>query len=123
MNAAVNKKRIDIRKQRIEKIRAESEALLFVKIKSRDQILIGFREDFDLHATRRRISFFARSQSINEVWPEATRACRSFSAASCQSGDFRASELRLKSSQSASMARSFSGSDIFSRSSLTDMQS
>ena len=64
MDARVEKKRLDIGKQSIVKIGAETAALFFVKMKTRDQILVGFREDLYLHATRRRISFLARSQSM-----------------------------------------------------------
>jgi len=121
MNAAIDQKRVNIGKQRIEKVETKSAALSFIKTKSRNQILIGFREDFNLHATRRRISFFARSQSMYEVRPAATRALRSFSAASCHLGDSSALELRLKSSQSASMTRSFSDRVISCNGKVTDM--
>jgi hypothetical protein len=122
MDAGLKEKRFDIRKQRIVKILTKSAALFLVKIKSRDQILIGFREDLYLHATRRRISFFARSQSIYEVLPDATRAFRSIKAALCHLGDSKASELRLRSSQSASMTRSFSGTVISCKGKVTDMK-
>lgn len=118
---AYRSKRIDVRKKGVEKVRAESRRLPFVEVKAVYEIILGIIENLDLHDTRLRMSALACSQSENRASPEEIRRSRSLRTSRCQSGDSRASELRLKSAHRASINWSFSEIVISLSGSVTGM--
>src|SRR5688572_6736736 len=63
------------RRIEIQEIPTETGLLMFVKVKTVDQVRFGFIEDFDSHRSFSRILSFALSQSSNWAVPSATR-CR-----------------------------------------------
>ena len=65
--------RIDVREDGAEKVRAESRQLLFVKVKTVDEIVLGVIENFDGHDTRLRMSALACSQSEKRASPALIR--------------------------------------------------
>ena len=65
VRSRVKEERVDIREQRIEEIPTETGFLMFVKLKTLDQVRFGFIEDFNFHRSFSRILAFAVSQSPN----------------------------------------------------------
>jgi hypothetical protein len=120
VDASVEGQGIDIRKQSINEVAAQAFSLSLVKSAPCGQVRHGRRQDPNCHSNRARNCFFAVSQSTNVSWPEATRSSVSFNASACQAGDSNACSSRLRSSQRASSAMSFSARDIcFSGSVIT----
>ena len=73
MQTGMNEKRVDIRKERIREIRAESVGLRFIEVITLDQVRFGFIEDLDLRRSFSRILSLAFSQSSNWAVPSAIR--------------------------------------------------
>src|SRR6266705_5315206 len=115
MHARTDDQRIDIRVQRIEKIGADTLGLHFVEPVAVDQIPAGGGKDPDLHETLFLIFLLAASQSSNLSSPRFCIASLSARTSSCQAGDDITPALLHKSSQSDSIACSFSSIDIFSK--------
>ncbi len=63
VNPGMDDERIDIGKQRIQKIGAEPGLLLFVERESKRQVFAGGGQNLNLHNRRSRSSFLAFSQS------------------------------------------------------------
>ncbi len=108
VNTCVELQRINVGEQAIQKIRPDPRLLVIVETTARQQILLCLVEELDYHDAFFRISAFAVSQSRNRALPAATRLRRASSTVLCHAGDTTDSGERDKSSQSASIAASFS---------------
>src|SRR5207244_10586429 len=91
-----------------EKIRTEARLLRLIKLKPMNKVLLGLVENLDGHEVRSRIRFSAVPQSENFASPVWICCSRSSSNCFCQSVTGICFSFRHKSSQSTSIALSFS---------------
>ena len=112
MNSAVNPERSDVENQTLPKVSTEASLLRLIERESIDKVVLRLVQNLNYHEVRSRIRFFADSQSENFASPASICRCRSSSISFCQSatGIFRS--FRHRSSQSISIALSFSSTVI-----------
>src|ERR1035437_6143711 len=108
MNAAVQRKRIDIGEDRIEEIISQAFTLPFVEDTPGGQISESRGQYPHSHSNLLRSAFLAFSQSITCSLPSARRCSVSASSLACQAGDSNPASERLSSSHSVSISFSFS---------------
>src|SRR5206468_2876145 len=105
--AAINAERFDIGIEVGQKICAQTGLLILIEVKPFDQVLLRLIQDLDVHEVCSEIRFLAASQSTKRAFPCSRRRSRSSKRSLCHCGIGTASR-RQRSSQRASIARSFS---------------
>ena len=122
VDATEKSKRLNIGEEIGEEVSSEAALLIVLEVKAFNQVLnclvehLNVRED-----VRAAIRFLAASQLMNRALPCRTSPARSSSSSLCHCGTGIASSVRQRSSQRASIVRSFSFRLIRSSSSTTDM--
>jgi hypothetical protein len=115
VNSRVKPQRLNIRTQRLEKIRSHACLLAFVEQEAIEKVRLCQAESSNPHdrfAIRRRSRSFASSQLLNFAVPDATARSASSSASLCHAGDSYRFSSRERSVQISSIARSFWTRDI-----------
>ena len=110
--ATVKSERVDVAIQIAQEAGTEPGLLSLVKVKSFNQILCRLIKNLNPPEILSDMRFLAVSQSMNRALPCSIRRSRSSRRSLCQWGTGTDSSRRHRSSQSASMARSFSSTVI-----------